>query len=333
MRHALLPSCLVRCILRRTAWLLAVWLVAAPRTISLQAPVATEAVGEDADDPAVWIHPTDVSQSLILGTNKAAAPNGALVVYGLDGKIRQRVAGIDRPNNVDVEGNLAVVTERYKRRVRLFTVSAEGVRELGAAPVFEGESGPAAEPMGVALYKRPQDGAVFVIVGRKSGPRKGYLWQYRIDGARLKKVRAFGHFSGVGEIEAIAVDDALGFVYYADEQCCIRKWRADPDHPEAGREVATFGQHEFAGQREGIAIHQDWIVCADQIPAASRYHVFARRGEQGAAAATLSGPADATDGIEVVSRDLGGRFRHGMLVAMNSRGRNFLLFPWPARIP
>ena len=34
---------------------------------------------------------------------KVAAPAGAIVVYGLDGKIRQTIGGIDRPNNVDVE--------------------------------------------------------------------------------------------------------------------------------------------------------------------------------------------------------------------------------------
>src|SRR2546430_8869431 len=45
------------------------------------------------------------SRSLILGTNKAPAPNGALVVFGLDGKVRQTLAGIDRPNNVDVESS------------------------------------------------------------------------------------------------------------------------------------------------------------------------------------------------------------------------------------
>src|SRR5437867_10037552 len=72
----------------------------------LRPALATEKVSRDADDPAIWIHPTDPARSLILGTNKTRAPDGALVVFGLDGKIRQTVAGLDRPNNVDVEYRL-----------------------------------------------------------------------------------------------------------------------------------------------------------------------------------------------------------------------------------
>jgi 3-phytase len=304
---------------------------ATPQVVEIKPAIATEQVGQDADDPAVWIHPDDPQKSLILGTNKVAAPDGALVVFDLEGKVRQRVTGIDRPNNVDIRGDLAAVTERLKSRVRLFNVSESGVTDAGAFPVFEGQQGPAAAPMGIALYRRPRDGALFAIVGRKNGPASGYLWQYRIEGTKATKVREFGNYSGgaEGEIEAIAVDDELGFVYYADESCCIRKWHADPDHPGAGREVATFGHDGFQLNREGIAVHEDYIVCTDQIPGGSEYRLYSRRGDQKKPVAVLKGTADSTDGIEVVSRPMGRRFPNGFLVAMNSSGKNFLLFAWP----
>ena len=158
--------------------------LAAPLIVDIRPSLATEPTGGDADDPAVWINPRDSSKSLILGTNKAAAPQGALVVFGMDGRVRQRVEGIDRPNNVDIEGDLAVVTERLKSGLRLFRVTESGVTQIAFAPVFEGQKGPAAAPMGIALYKRPSDGVLFAIVGRKTGPAEGYLWQYRIEGAR-----------------------------------------------------------------------------------------------------------------------------------------------------
>jgi hypothetical protein len=41
--------------------------------------------------------------------------------------------------------------------------------------------------------------------------------------ARALNVRRFGDFSGIGEIEAVTVDDELGFVYYADEAAGIHK--------------------------------------------------------------------------------------------------------------
>lgn len=320
--------------------------------------VATEAVTDDPDDPAIWVHPADPSRSLIVGTNKVAAPRGALVVFGLDGKIHQTIDGLDRPNNVDVEYGLAlsgrtvdiaVATERHRSRLRIFRIDGDAGRleELGPAggvPVFEGQQGDEAAPMGIALYRRARDGAIFAVVGRKSGPRQGYLWQYRLEdggegGIRAVKVRELGRFSGRGEIEAIAVDDELGYVYYADEGDGIHKWHADPDHPDAGRELAHFGREGFLGDREGIAVYEGsagagYIVCTEQVEANSRYWIFRREGLPGAphdhseVLKIVRGGADSTDGIEATSAALGERFPHGLLVAMNSKDRNFLVYRW-----
>lgn len=327
-------------------------------SVDIRPAVATAPVSDDPDDPAVWVHPSDPARSLIVGTNKVAAPAGALVVFGLDGKIRQTISPLDRPNNVDVEYGLtlagqptdiAVVTERLKHRLRIFKIPRDGgpltdVSSGGGAPVLEGETGERAEPMGIALYRRPRDGAVFAIVSPKTGPRQGYLAQYRLedDGAgRVKatSVRRFGSFSGLKEIEAIAVDDALGYVYYADEGNGIHKWRADPGHPDAGRELAHFGRTEFAADHEGIAVYarQDgtgYIVCTDQIDGNSHYHIYRREGGPGGPhdhaqmIKCVRGGADATDGIEVVSSPVGPQFPNGLLVVMNSGPKNFLIYRW-----
>lgn len=42
----------------------------------------------------------------------------------------------------------------------------------------------------------------------------------------------------------------------------------------------------------------------------------------------IRGGADSTDGIEATSRPLGTRFPAGLVVAMNSGPRNFLIFKW-----
>src|SRR5688500_12864950 len=78
----------------------------------VKAAFATAALPEDPDDPAVWRHPDDPSRSLIIGTVKVPAPDGAIAVFGLDGQIRQLITGIDRPNNVDVEYGLQLAGER-----------------------------------------------------------------------------------------------------------------------------------------------------------------------------------------------------------------------------
>lgn len=314
--------------------------------------VQTAPVARDADDPAIWLHPQDPARSLIVGTDKG----GGLCVFDLQGRVVQRVEGLQRPNNVDVEygfrlGNrrvdIAVATERGAQRLRIYVIEGGRLREIGhpnGTRVFVGEEGERALPMGIALYRRPRDGAVFAIVSRKSGPEEGYLWQYLLvpdqnGRVSLRKVRAFGRFSGEGEIEAVAVDDALGYVYYADERFGIRKYHADPDHPRAGEELAVFARSGFEGDREGIAIYPTgartgYILCVDQRPGNSVVFVFQREGvggkphEHEPAQAVIYSSADETDGMEVTARPLGRQFPRGMLVMMNSKGKNFFLYPW-----
>jgi len=322
------------------------------------APVrATQAVAHDPDDPAIWVNRRDPARSLIVGTVKVPAPDGALAVYGLDGRLRQLLTGPDRPNNVDVEYGLplagvptdiAVLTERLGRRLRAYTIAADGSGLTDAsgpslAHVLEGAPDAQGAPMGIGLYRRARDGAIFVIVAPKAGPKTGYLWQYRLVDERgrvgAQLVRRFGDFSGSKEIEAVAVDDELGYVYYADEDTGIHKWHADPDAPGAGRELALFATSGYRGDREGIGIYTrpdgtGYIVSVDQIPGESVFHVYRREGEPGHPhdhtrdLVQFTIGADSTDGLEVTSAPLGPEFPDGLLVAMNSAPRTFLLARW-----
>jgi len=319
--------------------------------IPLETAGSTEPVSDDPDDPAIWIHPRDPALSLIIATNKVELPNGALYVFDLDGKLVQRISDLDRPNNVDVEQgvrlggqvvDIAVVTERHARALRLYAIDTRTRRlvEMGSSKVFQGEEREFGEPMGIALYKR-DDGTTFAIVGRKSGPASGYVWQYRVDpGPSLSLVRKFGQYSEASEIEAIAVDDALGYVYYADELAGIRKYHADPDQPDAAHELAFFGRAGYMGDREGLAVYSraggtGYIISTDQIRDQSRYVVYRREGAAGnphdhtEVVAILEGSADATDGIEVTSHSLRPNLPEGFLIAMNASAKNFLIFKWP----
>ena len=321
--------------------------------------VATAQVTDDPDDPAIWVNRSAPARSLIFGTNKVKAPTGALVAFGLDGAIRQVFAGLDRPNNVDVEYGLrvggelvdiVVITERLKNQLRVFRIAPDGsgfaeISSPGRVGVFKDRSGEEAAPMGIGLYRRARDGAVFAILSPKAGPRDGYLQEYRLDddgAGRVQAtwVRTFGRFSGVSEIEAIAVDDDLGYVYYADEGDGIHKYHADPDRPDATRELAHFGLTSFNADREGIAIYArddrtGYIVCTDQLDRSSEFHVYRREGAPGNPhdhtdlLKVFAGSSDATDGIEIAAGPLPG-FPHGLMVAMNSAPKNFLLYRWDA---
>jgi 3-phytase len=318
---------------------------------------ATEAVPDDPDDPAIWVNAADPARSLIVGTVKVAAPNGALAVFGLDGRIRQLLKGPDRPNNVDIEYGLtlggqptdiAVLTERLGRRLRVYAIARDGsgLRDVssGTMPVLVGGNDNEGAPMGIGLYRRSKDGAIFAIIAPKAGPATNYLWQYRLedDGTGHVKatfVRRFGNFSGDKEVEAVAVDDALGYVYYADETRGIHKYYADPDRPDAATELAFFATTEYKADREGIGIYArpdgtGYIVSVDQLPGESIFYVYKREGEPGRphdhsrVIKAVRVGADSTDGLDVTSASLGPEFPGGLMVAMNSTSRNFLLVRW-----
>jgi 3-phytase len=328
----------------------------------------TAAVSADADDPAVWVHPDDPAQSLILGTDKIAV-TGGLYVYGLDGAVRQVISPLDRPNNVDVEygmviagmpTDIVVLTERKQHRLRVYRITG-GDQPLvdisagGGIRVLEDAEGEASEPMGIALYKRPVDGAVFAIVAPKTGGETNYLAQYRLmdDGHGMVTgtyVRRFGNFSrmgaepgDIGEIEALVIDDVLGYVYAADERFGIRKYHADPDHPDAARELAVFGRDGYESDREGLGIYTlpdgtGFIVSVDQIAGGTRLRFYRRQGAPGnphdhsEVVREVTTAADSTDGLEVVSTPLPG-FPRGLAVLMNSAGRNFHVYRWADLMP
>lgn len=310
--------------------------------------VVTERVAHDTDDPAIWLHPTDRSKSLIIGTDKDT--DGALYVFDLAGKIieEKTVRNLKRPNNVDVAYGLmlkgvptdiAVATEREANRIRLFSLPDMQAVDNGGIEVFEGES--QRDPMGIALYKRPSDNAIFAIVGRKEGPTDGsYLWQYRIedDGTgKVKgtKVRAFGLWSGRKEIEAIAVDNELGYVYYSDETFGVRKYHADPDAQNANVELAVFGTEGFAGDQEGISIYKindgtGYILVSDQ--QANAFRIYKREGEVGDShnhqlVKVVYVSCNESDGSEVTNAVLNETFPVGLFMAM-SNDRTFHYYSW-----
>jgi 3-phytase len=319
--------------------------LAEPAPDAIKPRVVTEPTKYDTDDPAIWINPAEPAKSLIIGTDKDS--EGALYIYDLEGKIINRVGGLKRPNNVDVGYGLilngkpvdiAVTTEREMQRLRIYRLPEMIGVDAGNLVVFDGDKTRA--PMGIALYKRPRDGAMFAFVGGKSGPPLGYLAQYLLtdDGSgqvKITLVRQFGRYSGKKEIEAIAVDAELGYVYYSDETFGVRKYAADPDAPDANEELALFGTSGFAGDHEGICLYKNsdgtgYILVSDQ--QANRFQIFKREGEPGRPhehtwIKNVSVQAIESDGSDVTSVALGPKFPHGVLVAM-SNGRTFHYYSW-----
>ena len=298
--------------------------------------VISETTINDTDDPAIWVNPQDPSKSIVFGTDKET--NGAIYAFDLEGKIieEKTIRNIQRPNNVDVEYgfqindstrvDILVFTEREKQQLRLFTIPDMKPLDQGGFPVFEDAIGLDQKlPMGISLYKSPVDSSIYAIVGRKTGPSDEYLYQYKLvsdsSGVHSELVRKFGKFSGEKEIEAIAVDDELGFVYYSDEGVCIRKYHAEPSKGDS--EIACFGGEHFLEDIEGIAIatytnSKGYIIVSDQQQ--GQFNIFDLEDNSFIKAVNLT--TLETDGCEVVTVQLNETFPNGLFVSMNDE-RNF----------
>src|SRR5690554_380968 len=251
---------------------------------------------------------------------------------------------MDRPNNVDVSYgfsidstlvDIAVVTERMTNKVRIFSLPDLTPIDNGGIDVFEGEELRA--PMGVAAYKNPMTDKTYVVVGRKEGKSGEYLFQYELlaENGYItgKLVRKFGNYSGKKEIEAIMVDNELGYIYYSDEGAGVRKYYADPE--KGNEELAFFGQTEFKRDHEGIALYktnekEGYILVSDQ--QANNFIVFKREGEannphQHKMIAKIPFSTIESDGADAINFNFGAPFEKKLFVAM-SNGKVFHLYDW-----
>ncbi len=312
----------------------------------IQPVYITDTVRHDTDDPAIWINPADPSKSLIIGTDKDQ--DGGLYVFDLKGKIVKEIHDLKRPNNVDVAYDLslngkptdiAVTTERFTHKLRIFSLPDLKPIDNGGLAMFTGDTGDGfRDLMGIALYKDPK-GVLYAMVGRKSGPTDGsYIGQYRLDDdgtgqVKATLVRKFGAYSGKKEIESIAVDNELGYVYYSDEGVGVRKYYADPQ--KGNQELALFAKTGFSEDHEGISIYKTgpktgFILVSDQ--GSNQFHIFRREGEPGnpneyKLLKVVKVAAQISDGSDVTNVALGKQFPHGLFVAM-SEGKTFHFYRW-----
>lgn len=310
---------------------------------AIQPKVITQSTPNDTDDPAIWVNSLRPEHSLILGTDKEAKIGG-LYAFNLQGKIVNKVYPLDRPNNVDVAYHIrlndtlvdiAVVTERNAQKVRIYSLPDLTPIDNGGINVFEDDDMRA--PMGIATYRNPDNEETYIIVGRKEGKSGEYLYQYKLkesDGYLTGElVRKFGNYSGKKEIEAIAVDNELGYVYYSDETAGVRKYYADPN--KGNEELAFFAQDDAKRDHEGIAIYKKnktsgYILVSDQ--QANHFLVYKREGEinnpnMHKLIAKIPVSTIECDGADAINFNFGQGFEKGLFVAM-SNGKVFQLYDW-----
>ncbi|WP_370390554.1 phytase [uncultured Winogradskyella sp.] len=301
------------------------------RLPKVEAVLITEETPYDTDDPAIWVNKKSPSNSIVFGTDKDET-NGGIYAFDLNGKIirNKSILNLSYPNNVDVgydfklndstTTDILVFTEREKHQIRLYSIPDMKPLDDGGFKVFEDESDISLKrPMGIAIYRNNFTDQTYVILSRKEGPLEGYLYQYLLVpdslGISSRLVRKFGAFSGKKEIEAIAVDEDLGYVYYSDEDNCIRKYYANPE--KGDKELACFGSNYFKRDIEGIAIakfnnNSGYLIVSNQ--QANSFAIFDRKTNNYIKELNLG--TTETDGCDVTTENLGNLFPNGLFVAM-----------------
>lgn len=290
----------------------------------------------DADDPAIWVHPTTPKASLVLGTDKKNGLHvfdilGNEVAFLNDGKL----------NNVDIRefslaGEaiwLASATERNNEAIVFYIIHADGTIEHASPHAFPGipEGMDEIEDIyGHAMARDPQTGRVWALANFKTG--HVVQWeviddngQIKLDLSRILKVDS--------QPEGMVSDDKMGHLYVGEEDVAIWRFPAFPEGGDDATQIVRIPSDCFPRDDiEGISLYDGvegrYLVASSQ--GIHRYGIFPLNGDDIPTCAGLveiaAGDVDGvteTDGLDVVATPLGGNYPRGMLVVMDDQNADF----------
>ena len=299
------------------------------------APIAAD--GDAADDPAIWLHPTDPAQSVIIGTNK----QGGLEVYDLSGEQLQSLE-MDEINTVDLRYNfplngsfitLIAATNNSDDTLELLTIDPE-TRLLEKLDEVDAQLSPL---YGMCMYISPVNGEYYAFVNSLGDGeyRQIHLTDDGSGGIKASEVRRFDVGS---QAEGCVADDALGVLYITEEERGIWKYGAEPDAGEERTLIDEIRNGNLAADLEGITLYyggEGYLIVSSQ--GSSEFAVYERQGENAYLGSfqVMDGAVDGasgTDGIDVTNMALDAPFEAGMFVAQDNRNgeesQNFKLVAW-----
>lgn len=298
--------------------------------------------GDAADDPAVWVHPDNPADSLVIGTDK---DGGGLGVYDMAGRQLQYVRH-GRPNNVDVRNgftlgpesvSLVTAGDRTDNSILIYKID-EDTRTLEDVAARRITTVPA---YGSCMYRSRRTGRLYYFVNSVDGE----VEQWELFGVQGGKVdgRRVRSFSVNTRPEGCVADDELGHVYIGLEDEGVLKFEAEPTSPARGEVVDRTMDGHLDPEVEGLALYETgpgtgYLVASNQ--AHDSFVVYRREDGNdylGTFAVVEGNGIDGvthTDGIAIQSGNLGPLFPRGVFVAQDNENdtgnQNFKLVPWHA---
>jgi 3-phytase len=310
-------------------------------------PVNALTEDDAADDPAVWIHPTDPSKNMIVGTNKKAG----VFMYNLAGE-EIHFYPVGDANNIDVryafqfgngqKADIVACSERINNKIVVFRVNPEdGSLEEISGDRFMSDI---AEVYGFCLYRSSRTGAFFAFMNGKSGIIE--QWELLPHGEGEITGKVIRTLQVATQPEGMVADDELGYLYVGEEGRGIWKFKAEPD---AVKDPVFISGSDSINPKiqydiEGLAIYyahdsKGYLIASSQ--GNSSYAIFERGGENTYLGSFKIGnkgidDVEETDGIDVINLDLGDPFSKGLFIAQDGNNtdgnsvlpQNFKIVRW-----
>jgi myo-inositol-hexaphosphate 3-phosphohydrolase len=285
--------------------------------------------GDRADDPAVVLHPSDLSQSVILGTDKDTGGDGRLYAYNLNGDVIAMASVGQSINNVDVRyqfdlgGTQTAIIGASDRGTDTLVFYTYDFAAHDLQPVGEISSSGAD---GFALgYVDGQYYAYAVTTG-------GTVRQYELDGdSGMVTGQLVRTFSVGSQAEGMTADDETGQLYVSEESTGI--WRYDASANGGTSRVLVdkvgSGGH-LTADVEGLTIYHESdgsgvLIASSQGSDAFEFYDTGTNAWLGQL--ELEGVTH-TDGIDVTNANLGGAYTEGLFVTQVDGVNNFALMSW-----
>jgi MYXO-CTERM domain-containing protein len=271
----------------------------------------------DQDDMAIWLHPDDAGQSVVITSDKA---NGNLVVHALDGSPRQTVA-LTQPGNIDIRhdvpwgddcADVVVVNERVDEVFAVFRVdpsTAELVR-IDAGDLAVGGN------YGLALHLA-DDGTLSGFTGPEGDTTVRRWTLAPTDDGGVQSIESDWSFSAT-QIEGMVADDDADRIFIGEENHGI--WSLSISDSSDVTLVAEIGDDSgLAGDVEGLTIYHrargGYLIASSQ--GADKYTVFDRMPPHPPLGEFRIAGVGSTDGIDVINVALGDAFPGGLFTAHN----------------
>lgn len=299
----------------------------APATISVVPELETDPVpssSDAADDPAIWAHPTDPSQSIIIGTDKL----GALETYDLSGKRLQTIDPSSKPGNVDIRKGFVLAGQP----VDLVTAAGYGLRFYTVDPstrLLTNVTAPTVKPSipaaGVCMYHSPLSGKFYAVANTRDG--RAEQWELVDEGGKVGILSVRGPWKiGPNESEGCVFDDENQMLFHSGEHEGIFRYGAEPDAPTDNPYVVDKPNDRLVPDVEGLALVMSsdgggYLIASSQ--GDSSFVVYNRIAPHEFVAkfsvvdGTGADNCSKTDGIDALAADLGPGFPAGMFICMD----------------